>query len=525
MPVRLVEVLEHPVVRRGQPALLAGANGLDRTVRWVHSSDIFEIAPLLRQGDLLLSTGLGLLDRGADDVRAFVRSLAQRGVTGLVLETCRFYDAAPQEMVLEAEQVGLPLIGFDAVVPFVEVTEAVNGLIVDAAVQRLRHADEVSQQLSSVLVSGGGVEEVVARLEGVLGAPVRFVRTDGDVRDHLDADFAIDVVPGSTDDVLDDVDSSGTALISEDVPVLVHGAVAGWLRTRLADRDRVLGEAALERAASALVLALLRDERGATGRLADRGHLAGLLLDDAAAASTVRSGLLAAGLPTGVAYLTVVGTAPVPERLAAALDRACDGLLPRPVFVTAVAAGSPYVVSVLAGYGDPARLADGLVALLGAARLAELDATVAVGPVATDEGGVGRSVREARVALGAVWARAPLLRVVDCRRLGVERALLRGHDDAALRDLVTEHLGPLLDHDARRDTRLVETLRMVLDSPDGKSGAATRLHIRRQSLYQRLARVQRLLGVDLADPGVAAGLQVALRALDLSRAGPRGSVP
>lgn len=52
MPVRLVEVLEHPVVRRGQPVLLAGATGLDRTVRWVHSSDIFEIAPLLRQGDL-----------------------------------------------------------------------------------------------------------------------------------------------------------------------------------------------------------------------------------------------------------------------------------------------------------------------------------------------------------------------------------------------------------------------------------------------------------------------------------------
>src|SRR5262245_12542032 len=143
MPVLLRDVLRHPVVQRGAPTVLAGADRLDREVRWLHSSDIYEIAPLLRDGDLLLTTGPGPLGRDDADARSFVRGLAQRGVAALVLETCRFYTSAPVQMVAEAERLGLPMVGFDSVVPFVEVTEALNAVIVDAAVHRLRHADEV----------------------------------------------------------------------------------------------------------------------------------------------------------------------------------------------------------------------------------------------------------------------------------------------------------------------------------------------------------------------------------------------
>lgn len=40
------------------PQVLAGKSQLGRTVRWVHSSEIYEISPLLSGGDeLLLTTG------------------------------------------------------------------------------------------------------------------------------------------------------------------------------------------------------------------------------------------------------------------------------------------------------------------------------------------------------------------------------------------------------------------------------------------------------------------------------------
>lgn len=500
MPMLLTDVLAHPVVRRGAPTVVAGADRLDREVRWLHSSDIFEIAPLLRGGDLLLTTGLGVLGRGDADARSFVRSLAQRGVAALVLETCRFFTAAPAEMVAEAERLGLPMVAFDRVVPFVEVTEALNAVIVDAALNRLRHADEVSQQMSSVLVGGGGVPEALDRLSELLGAPVRFVR-DGGLGDGA---------------VLSDVEER--LELPDAVPVLVHGVVAGWLRSDLTARDRSLGEAALERAATALSLAILRDERTVAAALSGRQHLAGLLLDPETGAAAVRATLREAGLPTDVpSYVTVVGTGPVVERVAAVLERACTAAVPTSPSATALAAGTAYVVSVIAVNGVAATVvADVRHALETGTPLAAADALAAIGPIASRVEAVARSAQEARLSLGAVWSRAPRTRVVESREVGLERALLHGHDVDQLHALADEHLGPLLAYDARRGTRLVDTLRAVLESSDGKTGAAARLHIRRQSLYQRLARISSLLAVDLDDPGVRSSLLVALHALDLA---------
>jgi len=499
MPVRLADVLAHPVVRQGAPSVLAGGDRLDREVRWLHSSDIFEIAPLLRGGDLLLTTGLGLIGRNAADARSFVRSLAQRGVAALVLETCRFYTCAPDEMVTEAERVGLPMVGFDRVVPFVEVTEALNGAIVDAAVHRLRHADEVSQQLSSVLVGGGGVPEALDRLSQVLAAPTRFIRVGG-----------LGGATGSPAEVAEWPE------LPDAVPVMVHGVVAGWLRTNLTGRDRSLGQAALERAATALSLAILRDERTVAAAASGRRHLAGQLLEPDSGVSAVRAALREAGLPVDARYVTVIGTGTVVDIVAAALDRACAAAAPASSSVTAVAPGSDYAVSVIAVADAAATVVTDVRLALETSTPLGGDALAAIGPVACGVDDLARSAQEARLSLQAVWARAPRTRVVECSRMGLERALLHGHDHDQLQALADEHLGPLLAYDERRGTRLVDTLRAMLESPDGKAGAAARLHIRRQSLYQRLSRIRGLLAVDLDDPGVRSSLLVALHALDLS---------
>jgi PucR family transcriptional regulator, purine catabolism regulatory protein len=58
VPICLSDLLSDPVVRRGDPIVLSGADLLGRPIRWLHSSDIYEIAPLLRDGDVLLTTGL-----------------------------------------------------------------------------------------------------------------------------------------------------------------------------------------------------------------------------------------------------------------------------------------------------------------------------------------------------------------------------------------------------------------------------------------------------------------------------------
>ncbi|WP_100524836.1 PucR family transcriptional regulator ligand-binding domain-containing protein [Mycobacteroides abscessus] len=60
MAITVRELLGFEVFRQADPLVVAGEQSLDRPVRWVHSSEIYEIWPLLAGGELLLTTGLGL---------------------------------------------------------------------------------------------------------------------------------------------------------------------------------------------------------------------------------------------------------------------------------------------------------------------------------------------------------------------------------------------------------------------------------------------------------------------------------
>jgi PucR family transcriptional regulator, purine catabolism regulatory protein len=46
--VILRQVLDHPVLQPARPVLLSGEDHVDHPVRWVHTADLYDIAPLLR---------------------------------------------------------------------------------------------------------------------------------------------------------------------------------------------------------------------------------------------------------------------------------------------------------------------------------------------------------------------------------------------------------------------------------------------------------------------------------------------
>ena len=72
----VAEVLALPVLRQSRPHVVAGSTGLDRPVRWAHVAEIAEIAPLLRGGELVLTTGVALPDDGAA-LAQYVTDLAE----------------------------------------------------------------------------------------------------------------------------------------------------------------------------------------------------------------------------------------------------------------------------------------------------------------------------------------------------------------------------------------------------------------------------------------------------------------
>ena len=100
------EVLALDPVRHGGPRLVAGQDGLDRLVRWVHAAEVPDIAALLNGGELVLTTGIGLPGDDAG-LRAFIGELADVGVSGLLVELGRRYPTSvPRVMIAAVSGVG-----------------------------------------------------------------------------------------------------------------------------------------------------------------------------------------------------------------------------------------------------------------------------------------------------------------------------------------------------------------------------------------------------------------------------------
>ncbi|RXZ48879.1 hypothetical protein ESP57_07835 [Agromyces fucosus] len=116
--------------------------------------------------------------------------------------------------------------------------------------------------------------------------------------------------------------------------------------------------------------------------------------------------------------------------------------------------------------------------------------------------------RQARRALGIADSFRLGERVLHWDRLGVYRGL----DSASAAGLRSSDFEPGLERlAAERDGEvLIETLESYLAAAGHVQSAATRLSVHRTSLYNRLNRAQRILGIDLDDGLDRLGVHIAL---------------
>src|SRR5690349_17581036 len=176
--ITVQRALELPGLRGGLPEVMAGADRLGRTVRGVHAGEVPNIASLLKGGELLLTTGLGLGTRPAEQ-RAFVRRLADRGIAALVVELGPRFTRLPATLVETARAAGQPLVQLHREVPFVAVTEEVHTVIFNHHYALLQRAEEVHRRCTEALLSGGGIPQVLHILADFTGNPVFLETPDG----------------------------------------------------------------------------------------------------------------------------------------------------------------------------------------------------------------------------------------------------------------------------------------------------------------------------------------------------------
>lgn len=457
MPLTVREVLDLDVVRRGSPHVVAGAARLDTPVRWVHALELTDVGRLLRGGELVLSTGIALPDSPAA-LASYVATLAKVGVAGLAVELGRRYTGAlPAALVAAAEGRSMPLVELRQEVAFVEITEAVHSRIID---ELLLSRAAATLALGRLLTSRGESLErqahrtLISALVGGVGPSGPFGEAGAGEGEAAARARAM-----------------GVELTGRDlVAVVVRLPDA---QSNAAGLPRGLGAGPGTPAAGgeqAAVLAVAEALAGAC-RTADVPALVGAL-------DEVRVGALLS-LPLGVD------------------DEGPLRALARRLAAWHTAQGRPES----AAGGAPAAVPRGPV--MGASRRAGSLREV------TEAFREAREVADLACRDSGETADRPFYRLPDLRLRGLLHLL---RDDARLRAFAERELGQLLSYDAEHGTTLVRDLSAFLEAGGNKALAASRAHLARPTFYQRLALIERVLSVSLADPESRASLHVALLA-------------
>ncbi|RLV48594.1 PucR family transcriptional regulator [Nocardioides mangrovicus] len=498
-----------PVLAAGEPRVLTGQLQLDREVRWVHVTELADIARLLRAGDLVLTTGIALPDEPAS-LAGFARSLGEVQAAGLVVELGRRWrEGLPGELVSACGRAGLPLVELRREVSFAAVAQEVGERVVDAQVTALRESEQVHDTFTDLAITEAGPAEILRAVRDLAAATA--VVEDGD---HRVVDYVLG--PQGDDGFLDD-----WSVRSRRVEVRGRtswDASAGWLVTHLGAPARRWGRlvldcprppeprvvAVIERGAGAVALHLLHTRDRETLVRRRHGELIDRLVADPDHPETRRAADRLAW-PQAGRHLVAVSARPTGSRTAedlvtAAVSTAASHEL---AAVADVVQRSPRILLSLPATLDPVEAVDRWA--LATSR--RVPAAFGVGRTVTTAGDVGSALRES----------GQVLRAVPGDTEGVHRL-----DDVGLRGLLT-----LLGDDERislfaerqlRDLEtegLLEVVAAHVAHPGNKTAAAAALFLSRPAYYARLSRAEQVLGRRLDDPDTLTALRFALLAREV----------
>jgi purine catabolism regulator len=470
-------------------------------VSGVHISELSDPTPYLDGGEFLLTTGMPLAVRG-DDLRRYVQRLAQRKVAALGLGVGAGTENVSAELVAACEEAGLELLVVPQELPFRHISSAywdlatltdrsdlITGIDVQTALVRASMQPNAVEALLRVLV--GGLGGWAAYLPAGSGPAIMWPSRAETVLPALRDETARLNILGPNSSATFQLDGSDVV----EYPILVGRDVEGHLAVGV---DRALSRTNRQVILTACALLAVKVQQNlelATASAVLESSVAKLLIEghmEAARSVALDAGILP--LPDRVRLLTIGG-----ESFLTVTGRELARL------VTSLEADEAWADLGSAVMSSKLRYAeDGVTYVLLSAKPLRSSPDWESTPAPT------KSVGPVAASLSRPVPIHKVVEILDTARHVARNAapgrLVCGWGAGDTR--AADWVGLLAGY-ARID--LISTVRSYLKNRGNWETTAGALGLHRNSLRHRISLAEKLIGVSLDDPDVAAVLWLALR--------------
>lgn len=470
--------------------LLTAPQASQRTLRWAHVCELANPSEWLGEGDLLMTTGIGIPHQPAAQ-REYIRRLVSASVAGLMIGENMQAPGDLSELQACAAELEFPLLATHYSVPFSAVTKAILDARQQAEDQRRRAVARLYES-ARIGLRHLGLDGLLARLSADVAAELYLF----DTRNLRPWAAELPPLPGPWIAVLSArarLSYDLTRCHAQDTEALVMALPGLPDCAILATGGQLLDYGVLHHIASVLAIELERLQSEHERMLRLGSELLDDLLSTRISERAAQERLLQLACPASTAHLVLAKVGPsLPVDWQHELSRQHVRMLARQ-------AGDELVILL----AEPSA---------SAALQATLDCGLGVSAPLGSGLRAPEALREARLALAHT---TPTRAIVDYAN-ALDEAFWLPSDLAQARRMYRKVIGSLIDYDAANGSQLINTLRVFLQQNRSWQKSSQRLNVHKQTLVYRIRRVEEITGRSLDDTEGVVALWIALRAMDIA---------
>lgn len=500
--------------------VIAGKAGLSQTVKWVHVMEVTEVEKLLNGNELILSTGVGW--KGDKEVfLAFFKQLIDSKAAGLCIELGTYIPTIPEEIIELADLHHFPLIVFYNKVRFVDITQELHTLLIKKHYQMISDLEEYSYQLNQLLLTSNPQQKILKLLHDHLNMTVLFIPKQGET-DIISKKTLKE--QGEILQLLKEKTIQSHMNIAHQSIQALNQTFAELMIISESDSITEFESLILDRSATALAQNTLRALYVEERRKAEETEWIQKWLEGAHSEEQIYR------------YLSDLEPALKPNGCVALLFKT-DQLDRKHSDITHL---KILFRSIFQSYGffllSTIRKNQLIFILLNKRKDHDWKARIEAGIHHIQKELAGdQHFKQIKFSIGTFidklsdvkksYHTAQETSIIQKNMpkeyfssfyedLHIFRLVSIANEQGALDDFISDYLGPVLMYDQQNNGKLMETLKAYLKCNGSKQETATNLYIVRQTLYQRLQKLQELLGEDFMDFHKRQAIEFAVTAYD-----------